>query len=421
MVDGEVDLRESVEIFGHLDALALVPVAVLPISPARRPELQRGVLLRRLAPDGFAHLLVLGQCVRVVVHDHDTRLVDVPSVGGPQRERCILLDQEDLELENRINVANFDLFCSPAINLFPKRADRIQLSDRHAEFHVVPDRTRAQDFEVYQVTGVTGHGLRSDEEVRFFPFYAAGRHDNGEGAGAAYYALHRASRTTSSSEKRYGRRSSYAGSEIYIALVDPDSPPYSADLRQLSVQTLCSNRDLALQMPVGRGETDFTLSTSVPVAAARCVAGPTPPRASFAEGDTTWRAISHLSLNYLSIADTGDGDSTAAFRDLLRLYGPTGEAHTVRQIDGLKAIDSRPVTRRISRAGPLSFGRGLEITATFDDAPFEGAGVFLLGAVLDRFFGRYVSLNAFTETVIKTAERGEIMRWPARMGSRQIL
>ena len=47
--------------------------------------------------------------------------------------------------------------------------------------------------------------------------------------------------------------------------------------------------------------------------------------------------------------------------------------------------------------------------------------MFLLGAVLERFFAKYVSMNSFTETVIHTQERGEIMRWPARVGQREML
>jgi type VI secretion system protein ImpG len=41
--------------------------------------------------------------------------------------------------------------------------------------------------------------------------------------------------------------------------------------------------------------------------------------------------------------------------------------------------------------------------------------------VLEEFFRRYVSLNSFTRTTLKTMDRGEVMRWPARLGQRQIL
>ena len=68
-----------------------------------------------------------------------------------------------------------------------------------------------------------------------------------------------------------------------------------------------------------------------------------------------------------------------------------------------------------------SFARGLEVSVTMDEVNFEGTGVFLLGAVLERFFAKYVSMNSFTETVVRTLERGEVMRWPARLGLRHTL
>lgn len=88
----------------------------------------------------------------------------------------------------------------------------------------------------------------------------------------------------SAKERRQGARSSYIGSETYIALVDADAAPYGGDLKQLGLETLCTNRDLPLVMPVGVGPTDFTLQASAPVLAIRCLAGPTRPRPSAAEG-----------------------------------------------------------------------------------------------------------------------------------------
>jgi type VI secretion system protein ImpG len=58
---------------------------------------------------------------------------------------------------------------------------------------------------------------------------------------------------------------------------------------------------------------------------------------------------------------------------------------------------------------------------TFDEAAFEGSGMFILGAVLDEFFARYVSINSFTETVVHSLDRGEVARWPARIGRRAVL
>jgi type VI secretion system protein ImpG len=332
----------------------------------------------------------------------------------------ILFRKSNVELEGVISAENFGLFCTPAINLFEKRLDRVPVSDKFFEFHVVPDRTRAQDFEVYKITRVIGYGSQSEQLQEFLPFYMA---KDAAGTGAeGYYLTNRVQRLLSQAERIRGRRStSYADSEVYISLVDSTAAPYSSDIKQLGVEALCTNRDLPLHMPIGLGSSDFTMEKSAPCTSVRCLGAPTPPKPSHAEGEVAWRLINHLSLNYLSLTDTDVGDGASALRDILRLYGDTGDLQTRKQIDGLKSVSSRPVTRRVTTAGSTAFVRGLEVTITLEEASFEGSGVFLLGAVLEQFFARYVSINSFAETVVKTIERGEIMRWTLRNGLRPIL
>jgi len=330
-----------------------------------------------------------------------------------------LLSRRDPALENVLDASNFTLFCTPAINLFPKRCDRIHLSEGTSEHHLVPDRTRPMDFEVYRVDRVLGYGAANKEPQEFLPFYAANDLSS-HVERPAYYSVHRLPRRLSTGQRRKGARSSYIGSETFISLVDAAKSPYRNDLRQLAVETLCTNRDLPLQMPIGTGGSDFSLEEGAPVAATRVVAGPTKPRPSHAHGDTAWRLISHLSLNYLSIVDGGLELGAAALRTLLSLYGEISDPTVQKQIEGVRSVASRPITRRLPGSHPVTYARGLEITLSCDEAAFEGTGVFLLGAVLERFFARYVSINSFTETVLRT-ERGEVMRWPATIGLRKTL
>jgi type VI secretion system protein ImpG len=344
----------------------------------------------------------------------------------PEIDLIVLLRQLNLKLENVVTPENVALFCTPVINLFPKRADRIQLSDRFSEQHVVPDRTRPLDFEVYQVNTVTGYGVGQENETAFRPFYAS--HDlDGDSTRGAYFATNRVARARSARERLQGPRSLYTGSEIYLSLVDSHNAPYSSDLRQLAVTTLCTNRDLPLQMPLGAGPTDFNIDGAPPVQSTRVLSGPTSPKPSYAEGEFAWRIISHLSLNYLSLMDSEGG--AEALRDLLKLYIELATDMTqrsasdayLRQVEAIKSVAVKPVVRRAQSPGPLALVRGLEVALTFDENAFGGAGVFVLGAVLDWFFARYVSMNSFTETVVRTLDREEIMRWPSRMGRKPIL
>jgi type VI secretion system protein ImpG len=342
----------------------------------------------------------------------------VKQCSDTQIDLVIALKEQDTRLEGRIDATFFELFCSPVINLFSKQLDRISMSDRFSEFHIVPDRNRPLDFEVFELETVIGYGATAGEEREFRPFYLAKDTDVAAGA---FYTTNRVPRVLTAKEKQFGMKSAYSGTELYLSLVDANAAPYRSDLRQMGVRALCTNRHLAIQMAKGLGRTDFTMEVNAPVASIRVLAGPTLPRASQAEGRFSWRLVSHLALNYLSILDSKGQEGAGALRDILRLYTEPNDTHAAKQIEGLVSVHSRPVIRRVRTPGPITFARGLEITVALDEMAFEGTGVFILGAVLEQFFAKYVSLNSFTETVIKTQQRGQVMVWPAQVGKRQIL
>jgi type VI secretion system protein ImpG len=344
----------------------------------------------------------------------------VARCAGQELEIVLLLDRSEPVLAASFGPDHLGLFCTPAINLFSRRADRINLNDRDAEYHVVPDRVRPLDFEVFGVTAVEGYAADGSAPQPFVPFYAANDLTRTPGH-QAYYTLRREPRQLSARARQRGPRSSYLGHEVYISLVDPEQAPVNPSLRQLGLDLLCTNRDLPLATPVGKQHTDFTIAVSAPVSAVRCLVGPMAPRPCRSGGEYAWRFISHLGLNYLSLVDTDARQGASALREMLRLYVPSATSVAARQLEGLSSIASHPIVRRIPGPGPIAAGRGLEVSLTIDETPFGGAGGILLASVLDRFFAKYVSINAFTETVLSSPERGEVMRWPPRFGQRPVL
>jgi type VI secretion system protein ImpG len=331
-------------------------------------------------------------------------------------ELVVHLKHRENDLENVVNKSNFLPFCTPAVNLFPKRADRISLNSKDHEFHLVADRSRPMDYEIHQVLGVTGYGKHADERQPFLPFYGL-KEDHIQTEDAAFFTIQRKPRILSSKQHTRGSRSAYLGQEVFASLVDAREAPYSTDLVQVAVSTLCSNRDLPMQMPLGQKGGDFTLEVNAPVDLIRCVAGPTRPQSQLTSGDRAWRLISHLSLNYLSLIDERPDEGAAALRELLQLYS-NGDTVGERQINGLLKVNAKPVTRRLPIPGPISFGRGLEITLTLDDTGFEAGGMYLFGSVLNEFFRKYVSINHMTETVVLRSDKSEVARWPVKTGLR---
>jgi type VI secretion system protein ImpG len=328
----------------------------------------------------------------------------------------ILFNEAKPELVDRVSKDNFALYCTPAINLFPKWSDRVLLNQRSAEYQLIIDKTAQSDFEVHSVTEVVGYGSGASDEQIFHPFYNY-RQENGAADNYAYYTIRREPDNASASSNPE-KSKDYLGSEVFISLVDSSETPFRSDLKQLGIKVLCTNRDLPILFLIGEGNSDFSLEISAPVDEVRCLVRPTKPKPSHAEGEYAWRLISHLSLNYLSlIDDKGSNQGAKALRELLRLYADLNEPTLAKQIEGLLNVKSNPVVLRVPVNGPMCFGRGVEISVTFD----EVEGSFLLGAVLEKFICKYVSINSFTQVVINTRKQGEIMRWPVRTGTRTLI
>jgi type VI secretion system protein ImpG len=343
--------------------------------------------------------------------------------AGEEIEVVVPLARGDAGLAPLVDRGNFALHCTPTINVFPRRGDRIHVSDQQAEHHVVVDRTRPMDFEVFSVERVTGYGEGVEAQQAFHKFYASVDAED-RGSGGGYFTMRREPRVLSEAQRRNGARTGYVGSEVFLALVDPREAPYSSQIRQLAVEVLASNRDLPLLMPKG-GDADFSLGVSAPVERIRCLHGPSRPRPGVPDGEIAWRLINHLSLNYLTVTDLDEKEGATALRELLGLYADLADADRAdalsrRQALGVRRVSVTPRIRRLPVPGPIVFARGLEIRVTVDETAFAGSSAFLLGAVLERFFSRLASMNTFTELVLVSETRGEIKRWPPRMALRQL-
>ncbi|WP_448213865.1 type VI secretion system baseplate subunit TssF [Colwellia sp. MEBiC06753] len=328
----------------------------------------------------------------------------------------LLLDHNDSRLENLVSADNFALYCTPAINLFPKRAERINISRVKNDFHVVPDRLRPLDFEVCSITDVKGFSTGIEPTNLFLPLY--GSHKSNDHKSHAYYTSKRRVRNLNVNQRKFGHRSSYIGSEVFISISDPKHPPYADDLKQISVATMCCNRDLPLMMPLGKGKTDFTIETGAPCESVRCVGEPSRPHPPLSQGSVAWDLINLLSINFLGLSDEEQRESLLSLQTLLKLMMDKNDYTQSKLIDGITAVNTRQITQRLPIAGPICFGRGVEIKLVIDELAYEGSSVFLLGMVLDQFFAQYVSVNSFSQLVLHSQDRGEIHRWPIRIGLR---
>ncbi|CAO95677.1 type VI secretion system baseplate subunit TssF [Erwinia tasmaniensis] len=329
----------------------------------------------------------------------------------------LLLDSANPGLERVIDHSHLALHCTPVINLFPKVAQRQKLSDSVHEYHLVVDNIRPLDYEIYSVQKLYASGERQREEQQFRPFWSTFSDDGGNYG--AYFSLRREQRTLSERAQRFGTRTGYVGSEVFLSLVDEHNSPWHEDLRYLTAEVMCTSRDLPLLLLQQQGQ--FVMPDSIPVRQLTLRKGPTPPRPALAEGKIAWRLVSHLQMNYLSLMDGDDGQGAAALRQMLGLYANLAEAAAARQIDGIRHCQLKPVFRRVPEPGPIVFARGIGIELEVDEQAFSGSSPWLLGSVLERVFSRLVAINTFTEMTLTSQQRGDVGYWAPRMGKRTLI
>jgi type VI secretion system protein ImpG len=356
-----------------------------------------------------------------------------PILSAIRTNRCdivIAFNQGDSRLQSVVRADSFAMYAAPASNLFEMQLARVPVKDNEHEYHVVTDRSRHLDFEAHRLLKMHAHVTGSGDKMEVFPLYAAPPLGVSE-TGTMFYTVRRRPRRRSQEERRTGQPTQYVGSDMFVTLTNHRDRGDGLHVAELSLRALCSNRHLTEHLPVGQGGADFILEDKTTLKV-NCVVGPTLPRDSIVTdpdsrthhatgGTSAWRLISMLSLNHLGLTGYGTQDSAASLREILSLFANHSNAAIERRIQGIIAVESKPINRRVRQRNGAGVVRGLEIAITVDEKHFEGSGVFLLGAILDRFFAEYVGLNTVVETVIRSAERGEIMRWPAQLGRRHHL
>ena len=320
-------------------------------------------------------------------------------------------------LAGAVAPASFRLFATPAINLFEKQLGRVPIKPQTHEHHVVPDRTRPLDFEIFRLLEVQAYGGDNRDAREVAPLYALGAqlHDWRE---ALFYTTRLTQRRLSTREQRTRRRTDYVGTECWLSLTAPGDPSRLDGVRDLAVRALVTNRELP-ELLTFSGEHHLQAS-GVPARTVSVVRSPTRPRPPMGLSGAAWQVIGHLTPNHLTLApDTHDDPTT--LRDHLALYGRTDDPAARRQVNGVLGVRSRPISRRVPWLDRNAVARGRQISIRLDDGAFDRGRMFLFSAVLERFLAEFATVNGFTETRFQSADEGEIIAWPARIGRRPII
>jgi type VI secretion system protein ImpG len=324
-------------------------------------------------------------------------------------------------LESGVTQSTLRLGCSPVVNLFSHVGEPVLLTQRKLDYPLVADARRRLTTEIFSVDDVVAVTPDSERPLRFRPFYAPARaarqgdiarvayDDSAEDAGAELFWL--------AKRRRSGWRSD-DGTDVLLSFVDRSGRNVYPEHDAVTARLTCFNSDLPSRLAFGNPGGDFELEGAGPIREITALAKPTrviqPPLGN----GQTWRLISQLSLNYLSLVESGE----EALRETLRLYDFADSPSARKQIEGISAVRSAPTFTRILTEHGLTFARGRRVEIELDEEQFTGGGIFLFGTVLERFLGLYASINSFTVLAAKSRQRKRpVHEWPARAGWKPLL
>jgi type VI secretion system protein ImpG len=299
----------------------------------------------------------------------------------------------------RVRKDNFRLAATPVINLFHSDAEPIRLDHRASEYLIRPASGNIKHYQAYSVESVTGfiQGMAGERIYRPFEMFISDSDSQ-----PTYHTLIRQSPVRS-------------GFDFYLSVAYPSHRDMPAP-ETLSIELQCTNGVLPEGLQVGdicnpTSSTPEFLSFS----------NIRPPTASIPPPmgrNLLWRLLSHLCLNYRSLAS---GDNLRAILDLYNFEEnrdrPAFLANQKR-IAGIEAIASRAADSLVGHV----IMRGREIQLNMRQDHFAGAGdLFLFGTVLNHFLGSYASINTYTRLLIKEMLKGEVYQWPPRIGDHPLI
>ncbi|HEY0137473.1 MAG TPA: type VI secretion system baseplate subunit TssF, partial [Nannocystis sp.] len=293
-------------------------------------------------------------------------------------------------LPAQLDPGTFRLHCTPAVNLFDTTAAAIHHTPLTREHLLRPDDLDPRHTEVHAVTRVLGHERARGTRRCYGPL-----HDLSPEPGAPRYALRRAAAVD-------------GGVDTFLL---PREAPGAAHFPDelLSVDLVCSNRDLPLQLGAGdlTGAPPGALFRSY-----RNLTPVTPPIRAPLGDDAQWHLLAHLGLAARGLHDP------EALRVLLglhnapaRLRTPLGRANA-RQIDAIRTIE-RSLATRVHRGAAT---RTIRTRVELDEAAFASPGhAFLFSALLDRLFAGAAPFLTASELHTVLQPSAAELSWPPHL------
>ncbi|WP_335951049.1 type VI secretion system baseplate subunit TssF [Acinetobacter beijerinckii] len=317
-----------------------------------------------------------------------------------------LNDQAIVRNYSELNIANFKLFTTPAINLFEKQAEPQKISHTQLQYPLVTDAHHPELYQVYSIIEMKMVREKTNQEqthLAVLPFFAMSHYHNDKVQ--FFYSLNYSPTQTKNMQMGY-------------SIVSKHLKPYEIKSDFISTRLLCSNGDLPHEA-LSQSNNILNLNDSSLARRALILKRPTSPYHFDKNSNEQWRIISHLSLNTLALMK---GDALSHVKELLALYNLPHSKENILLIDALKQLNFS-TTNKLMNAKPFPmFIRGVKAELAVNKSVFRGHSLYIFSQLLSHIFNLKVQINSFVDVVVKDSlNQQEIYQCVQNVGGKTLL
>lgn len=279
---------------------------------------------------------------------------------------------------------DFSLYCVPAINLFDTTSEPILFDNKKINYCLLADLAQREHTIIHSVKKL----------------YARGRTARGERSTILPNTIWQ----DKPNQPMYNTIRTSSG-EVCLAINNGDSLVNSILSGEVAV---CNGNYPYRHIGEKQLTQKYAPQTGIEITN---LTRPTPMYIAKAP-DFCWALISHLSLNYSSLA------SAENLQALLRVYNWTGTESNSNQINSIMGISITP-SASIQRGAIIQTA---EIKIIINEALFSSlADINLFGLIMHNFFSMYAYLNFFVITKIICDPSGKELTWQPLAGIKQLI
>lgn len=293
---------------------------------------------------------------------------------------------------------NVRLHCAPVANVFKASAVPLRYDRKQTEYKVIPAEHALDTTSIVAIEAVTGW-LPGDIGVREFSQFER-FHTSDKEEEQVFYRL------------RYKPGIGPHDIETWLSFNNVAANEQLAET--ISVDMTCCDHALAYQLR--EGDLSVPGDNMPQYAKFKNIGGLSATYAPPLSGDTLWKIISNMSLNYQSMADIHALQVILETYDFPGAYDDKQARRTRKMLQGIRSIRQQDADR-IWHGLPV---RGVRTELELDLTHFLCEGdMYLFASVLNELFCGFTGLNSFHQLQVKSSE-GVVYAWAPRM-SQQVL